>query len=362
MYIINANPIFKEMLLPAAQKFLDAKTITKIHVLEPKSLNRLLEVVDPSQLPDFFGGSCTCSAKGGCFRSNKGPWADSNIMKLVRNSEATSARQVTSISNEQEKGNFYVHMPPLKERVTDASDAESGSDIDDCDSPTGQQSSSLNPSHEEGRVSDSDAFFSCRNTFSPVKTSNCDLGCYTQVHSLNSKGRTDLPWSDEETLEEMSVYHWFGIMKSGIELRSLRHFAKALLSLAVRLVSYIPCARSLFSRKQSIHQSNVVEAITVISSPKPLEAISKDYILPCLERLQRLDKILEELSSKPSSIPLEKDKMLLDSLDRIRSLEHDLDKTKKVVHAASTKQLEIAEHMERWSHARCRRRRSCLNP
>ena len=32
MYIVNAGTGFKKMLWPAAQKFLDAKTITKIHV------------------------------------------------------------------------------------------------------------------------------------------------------------------------------------------------------------------------------------------------------------------------------------------------------------------------------------------
>lgn len=32
MYVVNAGPGFKKMLWPAAQKFLDAKTIAKIHV------------------------------------------------------------------------------------------------------------------------------------------------------------------------------------------------------------------------------------------------------------------------------------------------------------------------------------------
>lgn len=78
MYVVNAGPGFKKVLWPAAQKFRDPKTIAKIQVmdiqsvkqslfcffkllqlqlfklcslhlqiLDPKSLGKLLEVIDP---------------------------------------------------------------------------------------------------------------------------------------------------------------------------------------------------------------------------------------------------------------------------------------------------------------------------
>ncbi|KAI5437210.1 hypothetical protein KIW84_023363 [Lathyrus oleraceus] len=91
MHIVNAGTGFKRMLWPAAQKFLDPKTTAKIQIPESKSLYKLQEVIDSSQLPNFLGGSCTCSRDGGCLRTNKGPWNDHNIMKLERRSGSSTA-------------------------------------------------------------------------------------------------------------------------------------------------------------------------------------------------------------------------------------------------------------------------------
>ena len=56
----------------------------------------------------------------------------------------------------------------------------------------------------------------------------------------------------------------------------------------------------------------------------------QDSILPCLERLQRLEELVAELNTKPTKIPPEKDIMILESLNRIKSIEYDLQKTKEV--------------------------------
>jgi hypothetical protein len=81
MYIVNAGPAFKAVYL-AVKRFVDPCTIAKVHVYGPKDgPKKLLEVIDASNLPEFLGGSCKC--EGGCLQSDKGPWKDPDILKVV---------------------------------------------------------------------------------------------------------------------------------------------------------------------------------------------------------------------------------------------------------------------------------------
>ncbi|KAF2583848.1 hypothetical protein F2Q70_00033955 [Brassica cretica] len=84
MFIINAGSGFR-LLWSTVKSFLDPKTTAKIHVLGNKYHSKLLEVIDASELPEFFGGACTCEDKGGCMRSDKGPWNDPEVLKVINN-------------------------------------------------------------------------------------------------------------------------------------------------------------------------------------------------------------------------------------------------------------------------------------
>uniref|UniRef100_A0A251RWF2 Putative CRAL-TRIO lipid binding domain-containing protein n=1 Tax=Helianthus annuus TaxID=4232 RepID=A0A251RWF2_HELAN len=60
-------------------------------VLGNRYQNKLLEAIDASQLPDFLGGTCSCPNEGGCLRSDKGPWNDLELMKVVNNGDRTKS-------------------------------------------------------------------------------------------------------------------------------------------------------------------------------------------------------------------------------------------------------------------------------
>ncbi|KAF4383290.1 hypothetical protein F8388_009321 [Cannabis sativa] len=119
MFIINAGSGFR-MLWNTVKSFLDPKTAAKIHVLGNKYQSKLLEIIDANELPDFLGGTCTCAEHGGCMRSDKGPWKDAEILKMVQNgdhkckskSESTVTEEKTVIEEEivHPKGCDSHHM------------------------------------------------------------------------------------------------------------------------------------------------------------------------------------------------------------------------------------------------------------
>lgn len=129
--------------------------------------------------------------------------------------------------------------------------------------------------------------------------------------------------------------YWLDSIQEKVVKRGFRCLTRTLISIVIKLFAFIQNARAEYLRRQTnIYPSNTFE-----SEPDPnsqlsvgAEAVSEeDRVLPCIQRLQRLESMLEELNKKPAEIPLEKEQLLQRSLERIKSVEFDLEKTKRVI-------------------------------
>ncbi|XP_042008265.1 phosphatidylinositol/phosphatidylcholine transfer protein SFH13-like isoform X1 [Salvia splendens] len=348
LYIVNAGTGFKKVLWPAAQKFLDPKTLSKIHVLDPKSSGKLLEAIDPCQLPEFLGGTCSCNTEGGCLRSNKGPWNDPEIQKLMFNAEPALVGHIAKSASDS-----YIQIRTLKGKCGDISTLESWSDGDDPFSPT-KLNSSVNSklaSVHEVRRSDAHTYSSSSEYFSAVGSDGDDeYGQDNESMYMNSARNRDAD------AKPSTIKHTMKVVK-----RSFHYMSRPLVFLLVKL--------SLLAQKVPIEyskrRSNVCPPNVVRSDPEPKtnhyvheRAVRREEMVrPCIQRLQRLESLLEELHSKPREFPAEKDQILQQSLDRIKNMECDLEKTKRVLHATVVKQLHIAEFLENMRESEFQKRR-----
>ncbi|CAI9288357.1 unnamed protein product [Lactuca saligna] len=301
MYIVNAGNGFK-LLWNTAKGFLDPRTTSKIHVLGTKYQNKLLEVIDSSQLPSFLGGTCSCPNEGGCLRSDKGPWHDQELMKLI------------SSEDSDKNGRFY-----------DDSNLEVKSIV--------SETTNREVSHEsvfQTRVPRRSMSLHLRNSVNKPPVSN-----KTRVDRVVSNTQIDVTPRNEVTRtrvmeEESTVKKAFGFIYEVLVYTFLLIFGLLKL-LATNIMKLLKTEET--SSPQFVNDSSRLEK-------------EKELLHPCEEKLKKLEAMVAELSSKPSRIPQEKDEMLVESMNRIRCMEYDLQKTKKALFATASKQMELEESIE----------------
>ncbi|XP_058085840.1 phosphatidylinositol/phosphatidylcholine transfer protein SFH11-like isoform X2 [Magnolia sinica] len=83
LFIVNAGSGFRA-LWQVLKAFLEPRTVAKIHVLGSTYQSELVKAIDPRNLPNFLGGTCTCSEYGGCLLKDRGPWTNTEILDLLQ--------------------------------------------------------------------------------------------------------------------------------------------------------------------------------------------------------------------------------------------------------------------------------------
>ncbi|CAL0302772.1 unnamed protein product [Lupinus luteus] len=332
MFIVNAGSGFK-LLWSTAKGFLDPRTTAKIHVLGNKFLCKLLEVIDSSQLPDFLGGCCSCPNEGGCLRSDKGPWNDPDILKLLHARETmklTSSRSshVSDGLDITSNANKVTHK-----LVTGSEISETGSALDARSKPS--TFTQLLPPSDKRRM----------RFRAPIYNIVEPANAIREVEDVDSKGDStnNYPRSPPTKL----IPNITSILAQII--------AKVLACIYVvfgALWNFF-VVRSAISQPESHQQTQ----LAVSSSQEQL--ITQEVQEPLWQRLQNLEAVVTEITNKPRTIPPEKDDILQESLSRIKSIEYDLQKTKKALLATASRHVELAESIDILKAARFAGRISC---
>ncbi|CAN7048944.1 unnamed protein product, partial [Brassica rapa subsp. trilocularis] len=286
MYIVNAGNGFS-IIWSTVKGFLDPKTSSKIHVLKNKDRSHLLEIIDPSELPDFLGGNCSCANEGGCMRFNKGPWNDPEIMKLVRLRDATYKVKEIELPENGEVAKLFA-LPHVNTEIS---------------LPDG------------GQVR--------------VRESHFEHDTSAQLsHQLEAVGTGRIVQSDSTNQLSSNLTEERGLKKSLQKVAS--SLARFIFQLVASLCLMFRILGSLVNKKPE-NQLRPPVLDSPPPPPPPTQLLQRgDSLHPCWQRLQNLESMVTVLFDKPTNIPQEKEDILRDSLDRIKGIEQDLQKTKKV--------------------------------
>ncbi|KAG6516685.1 hypothetical protein ZIOFF_027158 [Zingiber officinale] len=362
MFIVNAGPGFR-LLWNTIKSFLDPKTTSKIHVLGTKYQNKLLEIIEPSELPEFLGGSCTCPEQGGCLKSEKGPWKDPNILKMVLSGEANCARQIVAVSNGEGKIIAYAKPPYPTIKGSDTSTAESGSEAEDVTSPKASRAylpnPRLTPVHEEAKLmkaTSSSSVFQGYDEYVPMVDKVVIGGPKKQICSRRLDGPkgqssvSEIHTSTEGVKAQMTRY-----------VMTLITYLFALICSATNHV-----LKRLQNECSQTHRDYPMFSMDSMPKeefrpPSPAPAFTEARLLSCLVRkLEELEEKVNVLQAKPSEMPSEKDELLNAAVRRVDALEAELIVTKKALHEALMRQDELLAYIDREEEAKLRKKKFCF--
>ncbi|CAN1255912.1 Phosphatidylinositol/phosphatidylcholine transfer protein SFH8 [Linum perenne] len=345
MYIINAGPGFR-LLWNTIKSFLDPRTTSKIHVIGNKYQSKLLEVIDASELPEFMGGVCTCADQGGCLRSDKGPWRNPDLLKIVLSGGARRSRQVVKILNNEGKCLEF-----LRQVRSDSSAAESGSEAEEIASPKALKSYShlrLTPVREESKIVGK---VNHPSTFSG----------YDEYVPMVDKA-VDSTWNKQAAIQKLAMSKVAATVPETPKTSSAIHVRICLAVLAF-FMTIFTLIRSLPSRLSKSDHSRTSAELTLNTAereptrpPSPARHSETDLLTSVLKRLGELEEKVDTLQAKPSEMPYEKEELLNAAVCRVDALEAELIATKKALHEALMRQEELLAYIDSQEEAKNRKK------
>ncbi|OVA08743.1 Cellular retinaldehyde binding/alpha-tocopherol transport [Macleaya cordata] len=361
MFIINAGPGFR-LLWSTVKTFLDPKTTSKIHVLGNKYQSKLLEIIDASELPEFLGGCCTCADQGGCLRSDKGPWKDPNILKMVLNGEARYSRQIVTVSNSE--GRIIAYSKPDYPVIKggDTSTAESGSEAEDISSPKALRSYThlqLTPVREEAKIAGKVNFsvgLSEYDEYVPMVDKAMDSAWKKELsHQMSFTSKAGrLPYTDTQNTPGGFWSTIYAVLLSFF--MTLFALYNTMVCCLTKKLPYTPSNPGHIIPEIDPDSSSKEDSCTSTSAPGFTEA---DLLSSVLKKLGDLEEKVLTLQAKPSEMPSEKAELLNAAVCRVDALEAELIATKKALHEALMRQEELLAYIDSQEEAKLRKKKFC---
>ncbi|PKU64096.1 phosphatidylinositol/phosphatidylcholine transfer protein SFH12 [Dendrobium catenatum] len=327
MFIINAGHGFR-LLWNTVKGFLDPKTASKIYVLGNKYQSKLLEVIDASELPEFLGGTCKCANEGGCLRSDKGPWNDPEILKIIPSGEAKTLKpSYASSANEK-----IISEEIVYHEKNDSISSGTVITTDDVTSPKLSrwmiEQPHLSPIREE--MYSHQMKKKCPSFDVPMvdktvdATWNVDLSHYKIA---TAKGVYDIANNCKDVKLNGGVFTGFMAFVMGV-------VTMAKMSKNLR--------RKIMDEKDVCYSNEMDKRQGLAAKP----TVSMSEYSAVMKRLEELEQKVNDLSKKAEPSP-EKEEMLKSAMYRVATLESELAATRKALEDAISHQVELSAYIEK---------------
>ncbi|CAM0945862.1 unnamed protein product [Alopecurus aequalis] len=325
MFIINAGQGFR-LLWGTVKSFLDPKTTAKIHVLGNKYQSKLLEVIDASELPEFFGGTCQC--EGGCMKADKGPWKNPEVMKMVQSGAGRCGKLNLESLDTEEK------MICADDTIYPKQDPLNGEDdrwaLSLKASRARIEHPQLSPVHEE-----------LLPTLFPTPGSpySCDVQMVEKAIDAicQSKGLPD---------EKIALTKAAANATNGSNPPAFGGIMALVMSIATMLRVSRNMPRKVIGAAIGTATVGAQSTLKTHARQQSKKLADAEYAVSA-KRFADLEEKVIALLAKPVEMPADKEEMLKAATSRVSALEEELALTKKALQETLERQGEIFEYIEK---------------
>ncbi|XP_038999854.1 phosphatidylinositol/phosphatidylcholine transfer protein SFH12-like [Hibiscus syriacus] len=324
MFIINAGSGFR-MLWNSVKSFLDPKTTAKINVLGNKFQKNLLEIIDESELPDFLGGTCTCAEHGGCMVSDKGPWKDPEIIKMVQSGAHKGSKQSQAESIEEKTSEDKTVLTEATPVASDSLDAVPVPDAAD------KQSNNQIEHSESAPVLDIVPKASMEIV--PVVKEPTDMALQKRQQNENFAPLPKDSFTKQEnrkTPDVISSPLFNGVM-----------------TFVMGVATMVKVTRNMPIKASDVRPALPAPLTVKIKEIPPQASITPNELESVMKRMAELEARLAAINMQSTTMPPEKEEMLNSALRRADALEQELMATKKALEDSFAQQQELAEYIEK---------------
>ncbi|XP_019446863.1 PREDICTED: phosphatidylinositol/phosphatidylcholine transfer protein SFH12-like isoform X2 [Lupinus angustifolius] len=310
MFIINAGSGFR-MLWNTIKSFLDPKTTAKIHVLSNKYQSKLLEIIDASELPEFLGGTCTCADNGGCMRSDKGPWKDPEIIRMVQNGEHKCSRK--------------CEPQVLEEKTT-----SEGNQTSTLEANLTAQLSSVFAEVPATKAYNYEDFVPAADKTAWKKVDDNDKFAVSKAGEESYNTMADSCKIHEKVNSQIFTGVMAFVMGIVTMVRMTRNMPKKLTD------------ANFYSNNSVYAGDQQVSSNQMTTNP----AISAQEFVTVMKRMAELEEKMVHMNQN-ASMPPEKEEMLNAAITRADALEQELMATKKALEDSLSQQEELSAYIEK---------------
>ncbi|RLM78848.1 hypothetical protein C2845_PM12G01840 [Panicum miliaceum] len=333
MFIINAGQGFR-LLWNTVKSFLDPKTTAKIHVLGNKYQSKLLEVIDASELPEFLGGTCNC--EGGCMRSDKGPWKDLEILKMVQCGMGRCGMNSADPREADEKmitEDEIVPVPKKQESMRRAADSPkiARDKIEHPQmSPLHEMKTAEHPAPPDKEGYDNNLFHGV-DWSGEVSEEKLQIArdMYAQLPDAYKQG---------DPGDRQVVSGFMALVMGVVAMFRVGKIApKRAMDAAMGIATMEAMAKK--TRQMQLQQQQLAGPDAVVVSAAQYQALVK--------RLDDLEGKVAALAARPPEMPPEQEEMLKAAVSRVEALETELENTKKLLETSVGQQEEVLAYIEK---------------